>query len=162
MFVYPSELAETVRGKWTKLRPPFAFNPEPIPDREVLSHILEVAYHASFLTEENRRLRFRIGLCSQAEIDRQARPTREGDAVRFRKIAFAEPRPLSVREILRLAPAMDPVTGLICADHHTARTVSPEIWGLVDTGSSWWDFTHGESGRGSPPPDCLTKQVTNG
>jgi hypothetical protein len=156
MFSYPADLVESLRAAWRKpaLRLPLT---SPLPGDALLARLLETCYHTSFLSEEGRRLAFRIMYLPQAEFDRRQRE-RRGSARSLRAIVFDVPRRFAVGEILRLAPATDMTQAIICVGPGDPPD-DPDrlvIWGLLDSGGSWWNFIHGESDDGHPPPDCLS------
>ncbi len=173
-FTYPTDLIPRLRKVWLERRARRQQTPL-LPRGNRLSQFLEVAYHASLLSEERRKIRFRL-----AAITRKAAYVEAGAAGVHRKfelVEFARPREFSVSEILRLAPATDVTRTLICVQPASPRTrgrkdapdsssesgnsVTPfEIWGLLHTGSSWWEFTHGECLIGIPPPNCFTVSST--
>ena len=158
MFQYPNTLLQEVREKWQKRKYPGEHVP-PLPSDDILSRMLEVAYHASFLTEEGRRLGFRVAYLPQDDATKREEEAFPG---RMRPIALSKPRDFSVGELLRLAPATDPTKVLICVEplRGVRDLQSLAIWGLLDAGSSWWNFVHGESSEGIPPPNCFTISST--
>lgn len=157
VFTYPTGLAQEVRRTWLKHRVSRKEKVPALPNDEIIDYLLEVAYHASFLTEEKRRLGFKLAFCTEGDISMEAARVHPDQEPKLRSISFSKPRDFSVSELLRLAPATDPRNVLICVQP-TATTEGHalEIWGLVDSGSSWWNFLHGESGSAYSPPNCLT------
>lgn len=157
MFTYPHELLSELESAWDKYRPAPGEKAPRLPAKRIVRRLLEVAYHASFMTEEMRRIVYHIIYCPRSTTqDSYARGARKYS--RIFSIAFEKSRPFNEREILRLAPATDPTKVLIgveCADGGENEE-KLQIWGLIDAGSSWWDFIHGESSVGNPPPDFLT------
>lgn len=155
-FSYPEDLIPRLRKVWRERRAERKHAPG-LPTRDRLEHFLEVAFHASFLTEEQRNIQFRLALVSKRAAEREAGLA--GVHRKFELVEFAVPRGFSVTEILRLAPATDVTRTLICVQAAPARAKRSgepfEIWGFLHTGSSWWEFTHGECQIGVPPPNCL-------
>ena len=154
-FIYPPKMLKELKTAWDKVH--WSVDSKtPLPSQMKLQELLEVAFHASLLTEEQRRLRFRISYCDPSTIDKTL--PRHGRSVAIR---FDAPRPFNVAEILRLAPAADSIQVLIGVfDKVKLGVISMEtnlaIWGMIDTGLSWWEFTRGESTHGAPPPDYFT------
>ncbi|HZW82760.1 MAG TPA: hypothetical protein VFF14_04945 [Candidatus Deferrimicrobium sp.] len=162
---YPSNLIVRLRKEWNK-KSKYNINPPPmLPNSKNLLQLLDVAYHASLLTEEGRDLRFRIAVVP--------RYTRDGvpfdgvlqksdDQVQLvctagEAITFAIPRPLNTNEIRRLAPATDFTQTIICVELHKDQgKESWVIWGLVDTGSAWWDYLKENKCDEPIPPNVLT------
>jgi hypothetical protein len=127
----------------------------PLPSDATIASLFEVAYHASFLTEETRRLAFRIIYLPRKDLG-EALERRSEELSHYTPILFDEPRPFSVGEILRLAPATDLTKILICVEDNLDSPAGLHLWGLLDAGASWWKFATGESSGGMPPPDGLT------
>lgn len=149
--LYPKDLPPIIKDIIKGIKP--AHNrPSTIPSDAVLERILEVCYHASFQTEEKRRLGFRVIFAEKKDLNRDSVfPVNS-----YHKIVFSEPRPFSISEILRLSPALEMTQVLICVSQKTKNNPELVIWGLLDTGSSWWKFIFSESSSGMPPPKYLT------
>jgi hypothetical protein len=156
--IYPIDIIDPLKKIFSKVKSKH-FEPPQLPSDSILKHLLEVAYHASFLTEENRKLHFRLIYATEAELTDKKRIRGYQTS---RPIVFDEPRSFSISEILRLAPALDMTQVLICVSQINKSKKNPKlgIWGLLDSGSSWWRFMHHESSYGSPPPNHLTVSCT--
>jgi len=160
-FAYPEDLIPRLRKVWRVGRPSKE-RVLALPRGRTLRHFLEVAFHASFHTEEQRMIAFRLALITRAAARAEA-----GSASlhqKFDLVEFTIPREFSVGEILRLAPATDLTKTIICVEPAPAggprERGALEIWGLIHTGPSWWQFTHGELAIGVPPPNCLAVSST--
>lgn len=160
-FTYPDDILPLIRKAWRGKRVSGQKIP-PLPQTDLLKQFLEIAFHTSLLTEEQRRIGFRLALISR----RSARKESESSGVhqKYDLVEFAVPRDFSVTEVLRLAPATDMTRTLICVQPSQgkgrAKREHLHIWGLIHTGSSWWEFTHGECLIGVPPPNCFTVAST--
>lgn len=159
MFIYPKELVKKVRESWRSVRMTPDERIPPLPPDPIVRNLLEVAYHASFMTEETRQIAFHVVFCPKRRtVEETARPGRMHS--RTFPVPFDRARTFNESELLRLAPATDPTKVLIGVEENEDPAADEAerllIWGLVDAGSSWWDFVHGESSSGTPPPDCLT------
>jgi hypothetical protein len=157
-FTYPEDLVRTLHKAWDNRDYPEQFIPDLPPDEQI-RRFLEVAYHASMLTEEQRKIGFRLAFISPDTALQLAGPVELGRL--FEPVRFEVSRDFSVPEILRLAPATDHTKVLICvsplnSNGEASVEGSLRIWGLIDTGSSWLEFTTGQSKTGVPPPNCLT------
>lgn len=146
---YPQDLAMYIKNYWDKK----GFIHEGIkipvlPEDKYLLELLEVSYHASLLTEESRRVKFRIAFCSPSDVTKYNV---------FNIIPLTNSREFTTSELLRLAPATDLNKVIICVKVQNSKL---EIWGLLDTGISWWKFINNESSSGATPPDVLT--ITRG
>ena len=68
---------------------------------------------------------------------------------------MSSPRPFTVSELNRIAPAADLTRFLVCVCPKK-KSNSLQIWGLLDVGDNWWKFVHHETSGGKPPPNFLT------
>lgn len=160
MYIYAADLVKMIKKVWkqTKLYVQEEAVP-PLPGDAELRRLLDVAYHASLLTEEGRRPSFRIVCCPRAEF-------REGGSQRVRscvKINFSSPCPFNEKQLLQLAPATDPTSVMIAVERVEGSEDAGDLqmWGLLDTGSSWWTHMRRESERTvHAPPDLLTISST--
>lgn len=156
--IYPVDIIKPLLKKLAQIKKEH-FEPPKLPSESIMGELFEVAYHASFLTEENRKLHFRIIFASENEVTDKERIRGH---LTSRPIVFDTPRDFSISEILRLAPALDMTQVLICVSQVNRSPKKPKlgIWGLLDSGSSWWRFMHHESSYGAPPPNNLTISCT--
>jgi hypothetical protein len=149
--VLPDDLMQRIREAWLK-----SGDGPPLPDPEAVRQVLDAAFWASMRTEEQRTLSFRVAYCSPADCEADETPQ---TPVRFGRI-----RELTAGQLVRLSPALDFRQALVgvCS----ARELDPAagdgtvvIWGIIDSGLSWWEHTKGEPRRRvhkTPPPDCFT------
>jgi hypothetical protein len=128
--------------------------------RHLVHQLAEIAYHASFLTEEGRPTRFQLALLSR---DRVITGPGETDH-EMTVLEFQETRPLTIVEILRLAPATDFTTTLICVD---AMGYIPgiahrglEIWGVVSPGTGSMKLLRLQVDEAVHVPTCLVVSST--
>lgn len=123
--------------------------------RHFIDELAEIAYHASFLTEEGRPTRFQIAVISSDRVGTGEHALLEETTV----LNLDNPRPLSIKEIQRLAPATDFTTTLICVDamHYIPGVAGRglEIWGLVSPGKSSRRLMRLESESAIHIPKCL-------
>ena len=153
-YIYAGDLVKLVKKVWrqTKLYLQEEEVP-PLPSEKVLARLLDVAYHTSFLTEEGRRPSFRLVCCPRSEF-------KDGKSTRVKmaeKISFSAPCAFNEKQLLQLAPASDPTSVMIAVEPVDGEEGQVQIWGLLDTGSSWWTHMRRESERTvSSPPDLLT------
>lgn len=133
-----------------------------IPDDDILEILLDTAYHASFLTEEDRKCRFRLIYISFDEIDSTNSFVKKSDR-ELRVIPFSDRRNFSSNEINRLSPVAEYERMLICVHNFPDENqkINLMIWGILDTGENWWRFIHNESSSGRPPPNALTIESLN-
>jgi hypothetical protein len=155
MSTYPAELIQIVRARCAELDQQEHSKAPPLPPDSVLEGLLNIAFHASFLSEEGRRSAFTITFLPASEDFSQ--PGRRYFNKEFRKITFERPRPYSVSEIHRLVPAAEMTRLLIGVQPAPEGSDTPlEIWGLLDIGENWWRFAHHETSGGKPLPNAIT------
>lgn len=162
---YPQDLIPIIKEGCSEKHREKYYKPPLLPPDEVLTSILNVCYHASFATEEGRRLGFRIILYSPSEHGKYIREDRQNTKYyekRFRLVLLEKERSLSVAEVIRLAPAAEFKRLLICVKGEISKdkTIKLDIWALLDVGENWWQYIHHETSGGMPPPNYLTVSST--
>jgi hypothetical protein len=141
---YPRDLAERVRASWP---------PDARPLSERLEALLDVAYHASFLREEERPVTCRLLVLPEADL-----PTNAGPPEGLLPLGFEAPRPLDEHELRRLSPAADVHRALIgVAETRGAFS----IWGLAQSGPRWLQVAQGGRAKEPPLPPCLVVRVVS-
>ncbi len=140
--VYPRELAERVRATWP-------VEAQPLP--HALDSILDIAYHASLLRDEERPVTCRLMCVSPSELRSDA-----GPPASLLPLAFEATRELSEIELRSLSPAVKYHRSLIAMEE---TDDGPRIWGLVQSGTRWLEAVHG--GRHSVPPAMPSALVIN-
>lgn len=112
-FKYPSDIVQLIRKRWNTwqkiLNEPDIKNKKSNVTVEFLSnvklkYILDVIYHASFLTEESKRIILRVGYMSQSNLRKNAGILN----MHNEPIALLKPVPFSVSELLKISPSLDP------------------------------------------------------
>lgn len=148
-YTYPRDLYEEVKKKWAyRLHPKVPI--PPLPNRDIFNKLIEVVYHASFLTEERRRIWFRVIFTPAKTMKKR----RIKDLSNDRIIKFHSPRLFNESELLKLAPSADPTQVMIGVWGEIKKDL--KIWGLIETGTSWWDMGRHETNGAIAPPDALT------
>ena len=137
---FPKELTKKVVERWKTVVGGDYVAP-PLPPSRLLRQLLEVAYLAAAVPEENRYPKFNL----------VAIPVDNSGVQRLGKIwSFNNRRPLSVDEIRRLAPSVDFKKSAILTEWSNDDW---QIVGLVDLGTSWgrariglqYDYDHAEA-----------------
>ena len=133
-----------------------------IPNDKILEILLDTAYHASFLTEEERKCKFRIIYIPPDGVSSDDKSSRYYEK-QLRIISFLDQRTFSPNEITRLSPVAEYERMLICVYNMAEQNkgINLKIWGLMDTGENWWQFIHHESSSGCPPPNAITIESFN-
>jgi sensor domain DACNV-containing protein len=139
---YPNELAERVRESW----PADAY---PLPERLVT--ILDVAYHASFLRDEERPVTARILVLPPSEL-----PPDTGPPAGLLPLTFGTPRRFEEDELRQLSPAAQVHRALVGIDESGDELV---IWGLVHSGARWLQAAQGGHAKEPSMPPCLVVRV---
>ena len=121
--MYPPDLLAIVTDTFRKLD---AMNsPIEFPEAKALGEMLEVAFLASLMTEESRRLEFRLAYCG---LDRLGEVSRHG----VQWLPFNVPRPCTAAEVRRLAPALDRAKSMICCHGQTELKIFGILTGHSD------------------------------
>jgi hypothetical protein len=147
-FTYPTSLYDSVKAKWNRKLWESGTIPV-LPNKETFKKIIDIVCHASFLTEERRRIWFRVAYISPDAVEEKRKPL---DYIRI--VKFDKARVFSVNELMKLAPAADPTQVLIGV--HEGETNELAIWGLIEAGTSWWDFGRHEASSAYAPPNTFT------
>ena len=146
---YPSDVSARILSRWAEHGPSLV----PLPPRLALDEILETAYHASFLHEEQRSLRFRLLVAAPSAL-----PSCSPRGLVLQVLEFDPSRRLSDGELRRLAPAADFERTLIGL--HAEGEGVPYIWGLASSGVQWLrDIQSGRASEGALLPDVLVIHV---
>ena len=125
------------------------------PNQTLLKIILDVVYHASFRTEESRRIAVRVAYLPPGTTERNGKYH-----LMYKPIALTNPVNFTVDEVMRLAPALDATRSMILVC--PSELVLPEaehplvIWGVYHQGSEWWRLLTGKESAAICPPNCLT------
>ena len=154
MNTYPPDLIPILKGRWKPPKNVSDGASASLPSRSELEILLDVAYHATFLAEEGRRPGFRL-------LYYPIKDHKEDEQVPYhaaRLLPLDMPRPYTIAEINRLAPAAELTRMLICIDDISNNPQKPNlrIWAVLDVGENWWKFIRHETGRGCAPPPGLT------
>lgn len=127
VFEYPASLVGAIKdATGTDVR---------LPSEGTLRELLDVAFFAGLETDEGRNVAFTLAFIDPAEIDRV-------DSSIFCAMPFADPIALAVREVVKLAPAVDYKVAAIGVRESQANS-GLEIWGLYRHGSSEYDRLEG-------------------
>ena len=107
-----------------------------LPSTQALHDFLNASFYASLEREEGRALRFVLGFTS-----REHPVPQSGTNPYWSPIFFGTPRPVTVTEIVKLAPAIDDRQSFIAVDE---LDDDPLIWGLVRHGTGFYRFNRDE------------------
>lgn len=104
-----------------------------LPSDDATRALLDVAFFAGLQREEGRPLKFALAFISPELIDSPESPS-------FSALVFAEPLPLTVEHVVKLAPALDHRSASIGVSEVPAGL---QIWGFVRHGSSEYEMLEG-------------------
>jgi hypothetical protein len=155
-FSYPKDIKKLLEQAWKRKGIVLPEVTELLPEDNILEELVEVAYHASFKTEEQRKIAFRVALCSKSDLEKESEAMYE-----IRRVDFPSPIPYNINELFRLAPATDHrkvLIGVTAEDKPSSRSsrTKLKIWGLIDTGLGLWKFVRREGNKGFASLNCLT------
>jgi hypothetical protein len=170
-FVYPADVGNVLAKRWHSLQSRLSTplrskgkdtalpTPQPpFPTEDNLRLILDTVYHASFLVEEGRQLCIRVLYLPPGACEGNRNQVANLHAQPFK---FTPACPLTVSELLRLVPALDPFQSVlvVCADSDLPQPTGSApvvIWGVLRLGLEWWRVVTGRESGAVAPPNCLT------
>jgi hypothetical protein len=114
-YKYPKDILEPLKAEWYEWHRREGDIPD-LPTDDQLQLILEVAYHASFTADEQRRTRFQLVLCNEEQASRPLR--------------LSSSRELVPHEIMRLSPVAGATNSMLAV---AMVDGTPRIWGLCDS-----------------------------
>ena len=141
-YAFPGDLVSEIKAHWSANLAGEAFR---LPDDFTLQHFLEICYHASLRTEEQRPVRCVVAYAPVTYAPRE------------RLLLFEHSVELTDAQIVRLAPVADLRRTLIGCDHIDGQLC---IWGLMEHGYAWAQYAAGDP-QDAPfeetdlPPGCL-------
>jgi hypothetical protein len=142
--VYPPHLALGLHEAWPHGGPTAGAGGS-LPDVDTLTRILDILYQVSFLSEEGVPTLVRVVLADPCAWRRG-----DGPPHGFHVLPFAEPRPFTVHELRKLAPAVSYYRSLVGV--HLEPTGEATIWGMIESGGRWVNRVHGGRYHGVPLP----------
>jgi hypothetical protein len=138
-YSYPNQLAELVKRAWPADLLSY------LPTEGLLRLLLDVAYHASLLREEQRPVTFRLLLGRPEELIADNQPP-----TALSGISFDRPRPFNEQEVRRIAMAADFYRSLIGVTPHGDEKL--KVWGILLSGTRWVNSIEGGRFTGRPLP----------
>ena len=139
---YPNDLAARVCATWPA-------DARPLPRR--LGAILDAAYHASFLRDEERPVTLRILVIPPSELSAD-----DGPPGSLMPLQFETPRGFDEHELRRLSPAASFHRALIGIDESQGEL---RTWGLAQSGPRWLQAARGGRAKEPPMPPSLVVRV---
>lgn len=139
---YPKDLAARVRAVWPS-------DARALPRR--LDALLDAAYHASFLRDEERPVTLRMLVAPAADL-----ATDGGPPGSLLPLVFESARGFDEHELRRLSPAATFHRALIGIDDSDGEL---RTWGLVQSGPRWMQAARGGRAQEPPMPAALVVRV---
>jgi hypothetical protein len=156
-FLYPRDLYRRLSKVWDASPCTTGWPPVALPEQQILNHLLDVCYHASFLVEESRPVTFRAVFLEHTT---PIKPLEADQSHPTELYLFDAPVPFTAEEVRQVAPAADLTSVLIAIQCTDAGSGALGIVGLVDIGSSLWAMSRHERPMGHGLPDALIIAVT--
>ena len=141
-YSYPAQLSELIKKVWP------AASLDSLPADSHLRLILDVAYHATLLREEQRPVSFRLMLGEQYVPD-DVRTASSGLA----PLVLDRSRPFNEQEVRRISMAADFFRSLIGV--YPDQNEQLRIWGILLSGTRWVNRVDGGRFSSSPFPPRL-------
>jgi hypothetical protein len=140
-YAFPRDLLDGIKSRW-QIDTNYHFK---FPDDRVLQTLLEICYHASFRTSEQRVVQCALAFVSIADLEKGA-------------LRLSRPIVLTDSQLVRLSPVTKHRQTVIGCEQVDGRL---RIWGFFDYGHSWMQHSTGDPPAdpvqlGDFPPDCLT------
>ena len=129
-YSYPAQLAELVKREW----PIQAI--EVLPKDPHLRRLLDAAYHATLLREEQRPVSFRLLLAKPEEL-----PLDGGRPTGLLPFPLDRPRAFNEQEVRRISMAADFFRSLLAVSTDAEDNLC--IWGILASGSRWVNQVEG-------------------
>lgn len=126
------------------------------PRLEVLVTLFETMYYASLKTEESAPISFHLVYLDpndDTEPDPPGRPTNDN----WMFIQLAQPIPVTMPNLIKIANASDPRTSSFAIYHDRHEHLF--VWGFVDQGNSYNDYVNYESETGSARPGLFQASI---
>ncbi len=141
-YSYPGQLAELVKKVW----PAEAI--DHLPNDSQLRLLLDVAYHASLLREEQRPVTFRLLLVNPEEIVNPELPP-----ISLAGFPLDRWRPFNEQEVRRISMAADFFRSLIGVYPDSEEQL--KIWGILLSGTRWVNAVDGGRFSSAPTPQRI-------
>ena len=137
----PKNLAEIVYSELKERSSPY-------PNLEILIDLFELMYFASLKTEESQPITFHAVYLDPDNPD--PHPPRRISRDRWSYMRLAEPIPITIPNLVKIAKASDPRTSSFAVYYDASERLS--IWGLIDQGNRYHDFVSYDSESGPQRP----------
>ncbi|HEX4201544.1 MAG TPA: hypothetical protein VHY59_08505 [Chthoniobacterales bacterium] len=138
-YSYPGQLTELVKRAWPADLLTY------LPTDWQLRLLLDVAYHASLLREEQRPVTFRLLLGHPDDVVKSEQPP-----TALSGVSFERPRPFNEQEVRRISMAADFFRSLVAVAPYGDEKL--KIWGILLSGTRWVNSVDGGRFTGYPLP----------
>jgi DisA bacterial checkpoint controller nucleotide-binding len=138
-YSYPGQLTELVKRAWPADLLTY------LPTDWQLRLLLDVAYHASLLREEQRPVTFRLLFGPPDDVVKSDQPP-----TALSGVSFDRPRPFNEQEVRRISMAADFFRSLVAVAPYGDEKL--KIWGILLSGTRWVNSVDGGRFTGYPLP----------
>jgi hypothetical protein len=138
-YSYPGQLTELVKRAWPADLLTY------LPTDWQLRLLLDVAYHASLLREEQRPVTFRLLFGHPDDVIKSDQPP-----TALSGVSFDRPRPFNEQEVRRISMAADFFRSLVAVAPYGDEKL--KIWGILLSGTRWVNSVDGGRFTGYPLP----------
>lgn len=145
---FPTDLARAVHSELKSrksTRPPL----------RVLVSLFESMYFASLRTEESESIVFHLVYLNPKRPD--PKPPEDPTRDRWTCVSLAQPLPVTIPNLVKIAKASDPRTSSLAIYHDAAKRLF--VWGLVDQGNSFHNFINFESDSAYMRPGAFQASI---
>ncbi len=149
---YPKDLVVILQQRWRDA----GHDPAVLPSDEGLLKLIDVAYQASLLREEDSPVHCRVLISSPSDPEIEAIET-EDDGVYV--VQFVERCGFSAHQVRKMAAAVGYYRSLIGVRLEAGQNSAGEIWGMIVTGADWVNHTEATVHIASTLPNKLVIHI---
>jgi hypothetical protein len=142
---YPAELSVTLQQRWMEA----GHDPAALPESSALESLIDTAYQASLLREEDDPVQCRVLVASPD--DPELKPVKKADELFV--IQFEERSEFTAHEVRKMAAALGYYRSVVAVHVDAEQDGLASIWGMIVTGTHWVNHTEATvHGSASLPP----------
>lgn len=130
---YPAELGNILKQRWSDA----GYDPAVLPCDSSLLRLIDTAYQASLLREEDDAVQCRVLISSPNDPDLKVMEANDGPYV----VQFSDASQFSAHQVRKMAAAVGYYRSLIGVQMDGDGEGDARIWGMIVTGASWVNHT---------------------
>lgn len=130
---YPMDLCRVLQQRWQDA----GHSPSSLPESNALVRLIDTAYQASLLREEDSPVQCRVLVSSPDDPEMKAIEAADGPYV----VQFMEQSKFSAHQIRKMAAAVGYYRSLIGVHLDSNQDSKASIWGMIVTGAGWVNHT---------------------